>query len=39
MTKFDSCYYAMFFSRFDRLLIPVVVNGEYRAGADPETVA
>jgi len=29
--------YSSLFSRFDRLLIPAIVNGEYRAGADPET--
>jgi len=29
--------YSAHFSRFDRLLIPAIVNGEYRAGADPET--
>lgn len=31
--------YSLLFSHFDRLLIPAVVNGEYRAGADPETNA
>jgi len=31
--------YSSLFSRFDRLLIPAVVNGEYCAGADPETNA
>jgi len=29
--------YSSLFSRYDRLLVPAVVNGEYRAGADPET--
>jgi len=31
--------YSALFSRFDRLLISAVVNGEYRAGADPDTDA
>jgi len=29
--------YSELFSRFDQLIIPAVVDGEYRVGADPET--
>ena len=31
--------YADVFSRFDRLLIPAIVEGEYRVGIDPATNA